>query len=111
MGPGKGDDQGCEELLFLLLGPMREGKKVRGMDFHAPKVSGRAGLAVGRLGVAGGCGAPAAAFEEAFQRGCNYFYWGSLRPAGMAQAIKSLSGRGHGTSSSSSSRASPARPP
>jgi aryl-alcohol dehydrogenase-like predicted oxidoreductase len=64
------------------------------MDFHAPRILGRTGLAVGRLGVAGGYGAPAAAFEEAFERGCNYFYWGSLRRAGMAQAIKNLCGRG-----------------
>lgn len=64
------------------------------MDFHAPIILGRTGLAVGRLGVAGGYGAPAAAFEEAFERGCNYLYWGSLRRAGMAQAIKNLCGRG-----------------
>ncbi len=64
------------------------------MDFHAPRILGRTGLAVGRLGVAGGYGAPAAAFEEAFERGCNYFYWGSLRRSGMAQAIKNLCGRG-----------------
>jgi aryl-alcohol dehydrogenase-like predicted oxidoreductase len=64
------------------------------MDFHAPRILGRTGLAVGRLGVAGGYGAPAGAIEEAFERGCNYFYWGSLRRAGMAQAIKNLCGRG-----------------
>jgi len=65
------------------------------MDFQEPRILGRTGLPVGRLGVAGGYGAPAAAFEEAFERGCNYFYWGSLRRAGMAQAIKNLCGRGH----------------
>jgi aryl-alcohol dehydrogenase-like predicted oxidoreductase len=64
------------------------------MDFQEPRILGRTGLKVGRLGVAGGYGAPAAAFEEAFERGCNYFYWGSLRRAGMAQAIKNLCGRG-----------------
>jgi aryl-alcohol dehydrogenase-like predicted oxidoreductase len=64
------------------------------MDFQAPRILGRTGLAVGRLGVAGGYGVPAAALEEAFERGCNYFYWGSLRRAGMAQAIKNLCGRG-----------------
>jgi len=64
------------------------------MDFHEPRILGRTGLTVGRLGVAGGYGAPAAAFEAAFERGCNYFYWGSLRRAGMAQAIKNLCGRG-----------------
>jgi len=64
------------------------------MDFQEPRILGRTGLTVGRLGVAGGYGAPAAAIEEAFERGCNYFYWGSLRRAGMAQAIKNLCGRG-----------------
>jgi aryl-alcohol dehydrogenase-like predicted oxidoreductase len=64
------------------------------MDFHAPRILGRTGLKVGRLGVASAYGAPAAAFEEAFERGCNYFYWGSLRRAGMAQAIKNLCDRG-----------------
>jgi hypothetical protein len=46
------------------------------MDFHEPRDLGRTGLKVGRLGVAGGYGAPAAAFEEAFERGCNYFLLG-----------------------------------
>jgi aryl-alcohol dehydrogenase-like predicted oxidoreductase len=64
------------------------------MNFQAARILGRTGLKVGRLGVASGYGAPAAAFEEAFERGCNYFYWGSLRRAGMAQAIKNLCGRG-----------------
>jgi aryl-alcohol dehydrogenase-like predicted oxidoreductase len=64
------------------------------MDFHEPRILGRTGLKVGRLGVAAAYGVPAAALEEAFERGCNYFYWGSLRRAGMAQAIKNLCGRG-----------------
>jgi aryl-alcohol dehydrogenase-like predicted oxidoreductase len=55
---------------------------------------GRTGLQVGRLGVAASYGAPAGAFEEAFERGCNYFYWGSMRKSGMAQAIGNLCGRG-----------------
>jgi aryl-alcohol dehydrogenase-like predicted oxidoreductase len=64
------------------------------MNFDKPRALGRTGLTVGRLGVASAYGAPAAAFEEAFERGCNYFYWGSLRRAGMAQAIRNLCGRG-----------------
>jgi aryl-alcohol dehydrogenase-like predicted oxidoreductase len=51
------------------------------MNFDKPRALGRTGLMVGRLGVAAAYGAPAAAFEEAFERGCNYFYWGSLRRA------------------------------
>jgi aryl-alcohol dehydrogenase-like predicted oxidoreductase len=55
---------------------------------------GRTGLQVGRLGVAASYGAPASAFEEAFERGCNYFYWGSTRKTGMARAIRNLCGQG-----------------
>ncbi len=64
------------------------------MDFLEPKVLGRTGLKVGRLGMGSSYGAPAAAYEEAFERGCNYFYWGALRRGGMAQAIRNLCGRG-----------------
>ncbi len=64
------------------------------MDFHESKVLGRTGLKVGRLGVASSYGAPAHAFEEAFERGCNYFYWGSLRRSGMLQAIKNICRQG-----------------
>ncbi len=60
------------------------------MDFNEPRILGRTGLRVGRLGVAASYGAPAGAFEEAFERGCNYFYWGSIRKEGMCQAIKSI---------------------
>ena len=56
---------------------------------------GRTGLSVGRLGVAASYGAPAEAFEEAFEKGCNYFYLGSGRKrAGMKQAIRNICGRG-----------------
>ncbi|MBI5178073.1 MAG: aldo/keto reductase [Nitrospinae bacterium] len=55
---------------------------------------GRTGLRVGRLGLAGGYGAPSAAFEMAFERGCNYFYHGSFRRAGMNDAIQNLCAKG-----------------
>jgi predicted aldo/keto reductase-like oxidoreductase len=48
------------------------------MDFHEKRVLGRTGLKVGRLGIASGYGAPAAAIEEAFEKGCNYFTWGTF---------------------------------
>jgi len=64
------------------------------MNLNQPTVLGRTGLKAGRLGVASGYGAPAEAFEEAFERGCNYFYWGSLRKSGMAQALRNICGRG-----------------
>jgi len=63
-------------------------------NFREPRLLGRTGLKVGRLGVASSFGAPAAAYEEAFEAGCNYFYWGSLRRAGMGEAIRNLCGRG-----------------
>jgi aryl-alcohol dehydrogenase-like predicted oxidoreductase len=63
----------------------------RGMaDFHGRILLGRTGLAVGRLGVSGGYGASAESLEEAFERGANYFYWGSKRTEPMAEAIRNI---------------------
>jgi predicted aldo/keto reductase-like oxidoreductase len=59
---------------------------------------GRTGLKVGRLGISSSYGAPAAAFEEAFERGCNYFTWGTFirgRSSEMKTAIRNISGGGH----------------
>ena len=53
-------------------------------------ILGKTGIEVGRLGVASSYGAPASAFEEAFERDCNYFYWGSMRKNGMRQAIRNI---------------------
>ena len=64
------------------------------MTFAEKRILGRTGLMVGPLGVAACFGAPASAFEEAFERGCNYFYWGSIRKKGMRDAIRSLCGQG-----------------
>lgn len=65
------------------------------MPEFTPTVLGRTGLKVGRLGVAASYGAPAPAFEMAFERGCNYFYFGSGRHrAGMRQAIRNICGKG-----------------
>jgi predicted aldo/keto reductase-like oxidoreductase len=60
------------------------------MDFNEPRMLGKTGLKVGRLGVASSYGAPAKGFEEAFDKGCNYFYWGSLRKSGMCEAIRNI---------------------
>jgi predicted aldo/keto reductase-like oxidoreductase len=65
-----------------------------GMSSIKPRNLGRTGLKVGPLGVAASYGAPAEAFEEAFERGCNYFYWGSKRKSGMRKAIMNLCGQG-----------------
>ena len=57
---------------------------------------GQTGLKVGRLGVAASYGAPTKAFEEAFERGCNYFYIGSGRHrANMTRAIRNICAAGH----------------
>ena len=64
------------------------------MDLNEKRILGRSGLEVGRLGVSCGYGAPTAALEEAFEKGCNYFYFGSLRRSNMANAMKNISARG-----------------
>jgi aryl-alcohol dehydrogenase-like predicted oxidoreductase len=62
-------------------------------DFKRAKL-GRTGLPVCRLGVACSYGAPTEAFEEAFDHGVNYFWWGSRRTAAMQRAIRHILGRG-----------------
>jgi predicted aldo/keto reductase-like oxidoreductase len=64
------------------------------MDFTERRALGRTGLEVCRLGVASSYGAPTEAFEEAFERGVNYFYWGSMRKEAMARAIRNLIHKG-----------------
>lgn len=64
------------------------------MDPFRATYLGQTGLKVGRLGVSASYGAPAEAFEEAFERGCNYFYWGSKRKSGMRQAIINICRKG-----------------
>lgn len=64
------------------------------MDFYAPRSLGQTGLKVGALGIASGYGVPTSAIEQAFERGCNYFYWGSRRTDDMARAIRNLCDKG-----------------
>ncbi len=65
-------------------------------DSFKHAILGNTGLKVGRLGMAASYGAPAQAFEEAFERGCNYFYLGSGRHrSGMKKAIKNLVAKGY----------------
>jgi predicted aldo/keto reductase-like oxidoreductase len=64
------------------------------MDFSKKITLGRTGLKVGRLGVSSSYGAPA----EAFERGCNYFNWGTFvkgRSPKMKEAIKNIVKKGH----------------
>jgi aryl-alcohol dehydrogenase-like predicted oxidoreductase len=62
--------------------------------FYETRALGRTGFPVGRLGVATSYGAPAAAFEEAFEHGVNYFYWGSRRSRAMVDAVTAISKKG-----------------
>jgi len=67
------------------------------MTFNEPVTLGRTGLKVGRLGISSSYGAPAAAFEEAFEKGCNYFNWGAFlkgRSVQMRTAIRNIVGAG-----------------
>jgi len=67
------------------------------MTFNEARILGRTGLLTGRLGISSSYGAPAAAFEEAFERGCNYFVLGSFmkgRSKEMIQAIRNISQKG-----------------
>ena len=65
------------------------------MEEFRKKFLGRTNLNVGSLGVAASYGAPSEAFEEAFEKGCNYFYWGSGRKKfGMSLAIRHLCNKG-----------------
>ena len=58
-----------------------------------PRVLGRTALRVGRLGVGSSYGAPARAYEQAFERGVRYFYFGSLRRGGFRDAVRALAPR------------------
>ena len=51
---------------------------------------GRSGLSVSKLGLGSSFGAPASAYREAFDRGVNYFYWGSARRSAMKRAIREI---------------------
>ncbi len=67
------------------------------MKFSEQVVLGKTGLRVGRLGIASGYGAPAAAIEEAFERGCNYMTWGTFLKGfsnDMRGAIRNIVSKG-----------------
>ncbi len=55
---------------------------------------GKTDLWAGRLGLGASYGTPTAVIESAFEKGCNYFYWGALRNAKMAKAIRNILNRG-----------------
>ena len=51
---------------------------------------GRTGLQVSKLGLGSSFKAPTSAYLEAFDRGVNYFYWGSIRRSLMGNAIREI---------------------
>ena len=51
---------------------------------------GRSGLQVSKLGLGSSFGAPTRSYLEAFERGVNYFYWGSIRRSLMGDAIQEI---------------------
>lgn len=63
------------------------------LDFAPPRTLGRTGLRVGRLGLGCSFGVSRESCLRAFDSGVNYFFWGSARTEGMAQAIRELSPR------------------
>ncbi len=67
------------------------------MSFDQKRILGRTGLKVGRLGISSSYRAPQKAYEEAFERGCNYFTWGTFirgRSKEMQKAIQEIIKKG-----------------
>ncbi len=67
------------------------------MTFNEKTILGSTGRSVGRLGISSSFGLPAVGYEEAFEKGCNYFTWGAFmkgRSAEMKQAIVNISRNG-----------------
>lgn len=54
---------------------------------------GRSQIETKALGFGASYSAPVKAYEEAFELGFNYFYWGTYRRDAMAQAIRNLAAR------------------
>ncbi len=60
------------------------------VDFAVPRILGRTGLSVGRLGLGSSFGVSRESCLRAFDSGVNYFFWGSVRTEAMADAIRQL---------------------
>ena len=56
----------------------------------APRPFGTSGLTVGALGLGSSFGLPAKDVERAFERGVNFFLWGSLRRRDFARGLRNL---------------------
>lgn len=62
-------------------------------DFREKRELGRTGLLTSRLGIGSSFGAPAQVIEEAFERGINYLYWGTIRRPAFGRALRNLAKR------------------
>jgi len=62
------------------------------MTFSDKVRLGRTDLSVSKMGIGCSYGVDTRSLEEAFERGINYFYFGTVRRAAMARAIHHLSG-------------------
>jgi predicted aldo/keto reductase-like oxidoreductase len=63
------------------------------MAFNVKIILGKTGLQAGRLGISSSFGADTASYEEAFERGCNYFTWGTFikgRSHQMKDAVRNI---------------------
>jgi predicted aldo/keto reductase-like oxidoreductase len=58
--------------------------------FDEPITLGRSGIRTRPMGIGADHGIDAHALQWAFERGLNYFYWGSRRTDGMKEAIRAL---------------------
>ena len=60
------------------------------VSFADKVVLGRTGLQVSRIGIGSSYGVPYRSCMEAFERGINYFFWGSVRTRGMGAALREI---------------------
>ena len=59
-------------------------------DFLERRPIGRTGLTTSRLGIGSTFDAPTRVIEDAFHRGINYLYWGTVRQPAFARAMVNL---------------------
>jgi len=62
-------------------------------EFLNRRELGRTGLQSSRLGIGSSFGVSARVIEEAFDRGINYLYWGTIRRAEFGRAMRNLARR------------------
>ncbi len=59
-------------------------------DFGSPRVLGKTGLLVGRIGLGSSYGVGGRDIARAYERGARLFLWGSRRRAGFAEGLRTL---------------------